>query len=83
MPRAEHKYACSVCGQIVGRSNLVVKRATFMEVGKGGRLIRTRTVAWLCRKQCLEADPDWTQPAYAGSPGMADTEPGREYRDQG
>lgn len=80
MPRT-HKYSCSVCGKVVGRSRLRVKQAAFKEMGKGGALVRTRTTAWLCTPGCLEIDPDWSRPAFLTSPGMADTTPAREHRE--
>lgn len=69
MPRPKPVYACSKCGQVVGRERLRTKAAVFKHVGKGGPSIRTRTVAWLCTPGCLEEDDDWKRVPYATSPG--------------
>lgn len=88
MPRNLPNYSCSLCNREVGKTNLYVKRATFKEVGKGGRLKRTRTVSWLCiipqpdgSPSCLHKDPDWNKPAYLESPGMMDTEAAKQHRE--
>lgn len=73
-------YICSSCGREVGKDNLKVKRAVFREVGKGGSVVKTRTVGWLCiisqpdgEPSCLDQDPDWNRPLYSTSPGMKGT----------
>lgn len=72
-------YVCSNCGREVGRDNLIVKRAVFKEMGKGGATIKTRTSGWLCTipngemPSCLDQDNDWERPIYSTAPGMAHT----------
>jgi ribosomal protein S14 len=72
-------YECTRCGRSVGRENLKVKRVQFREMGAGGPVVATRTVAWLCvvpaadgGPSCLESDPDWSREKYMASPGLSD-----------
>jgi hypothetical protein len=57
----------------------MAKRAVFKEIGRDGKLHKTRTIEWLCTipfddgPSCLMLDPDWNQPVYSGSPGMVGT----------
>lgn len=74
------KYACTVCGREVGRENLKVKRVQYREMGVGGRIEKSRVVAWLCMtpkpstgSSCLDDDTQYNQPGLAAAPGMADT----------
>lgn len=55
---------CSVCRQQYPKTHLRVKRCQFKEFGKGGRILRSRDVAYLCIP-CMQEDPDYKQPAYA------------------
>lgn len=71
-------YTCTSCGREVGKFNLKTKRVEFREVGKGGAMIKSRTVGWLCiipqedgSPSCLDQDSDWHRPVFATSPGMA------------
>lgn len=54
---------CSKCGQKFPRELLTVKRVTFHEFGKNGRMIKSRTSAWLCPKH-RDEDPDWIAEPY-------------------
>lgn len=65
------KYACDTCGAVVGRENLVTKRAVFLTLTEPIRAVRTRTVGWFCLP-CAEAQPDWKREALTDSPGMRD-----------
>lgn len=69
-------YECSgpqhVGNRRVQRENLRVKRVQFLKIGRNGRIIRSRNVAFLCLS-CMEADPDYLRPALTASPGMQDT----------
>jgi hypothetical protein len=88
MPRPETVYKCTSCERVVGKKNLLGKRAVFKEVGKGGTTVRTRTVGWLCTidqedgtPSCVMQDPDWSLPAYAASPGMEGTAIAKAYQE--
>lgn len=60
---------CSCCGAITSPELLTVKRVQFMPRTRTTKVIRSRSVAWLCGG-CLAKDPDWNREAYKGSPGM-------------
>lgn len=62
-------YTCSSCQRPTDRKDLVVKRITFLEMGKGGRQIKSRTVGWICG-DCLEQDPAWNMEPFQESPGI-------------
>lgn len=66
------KYQCTKCGRQQPREVLTAKQVRFLEIGRGGKVKRSRTTDWLCTG-CRNQDPAWTQPAMAGAPGMADT----------
>jgi hypothetical protein len=65
------RYACTQCGNEVGRDNLTVKRVEYATMGEGYKKLRVRTVAWLCNP-CREADPPWSTPQMVTAPGNAD-----------
>jgi len=46
----------------------MVKRVQFREMGARGKVIMTRTLAWLCRP-CLGRDAEWGRPAFTAAPG--------------
>ena len=56
-------YSCTACGEAVGRKQLTVKKATFLEMGTGARTIRSRVVGWLC-DPCLKKDADWNREPF-------------------
>lgn len=72
----EIKYECSgpdhEGDRQVIRDNLRVKRIQFMKLGRNGRVIQSRNVAFLCLR-CVDKDPDYTRPPLVAAPGMADT----------
>jgi hypothetical protein len=53
-------YACTRCGQIKSRDQLMVKKAVFLTMGEGGRTIRSRVTDWLCGR-CAAGDDDWNR----------------------
>lgn len=61
----------------VQRDNLRAKRVQFLKLGRNGRVIHSRVIAFLCLS-CIEKDPDYQRPRLAASPGMADTRLSRE-----
>lgn len=69
------KYACSSCKEERERDDLIVKRVQYKEMGVSGRLLITRTVAWLCLikgadgRSCLERDEHYHREKYADAPG--------------
>jgi hypothetical protein len=81
-PTRDIEYVCSNCGRDVGRDNLRVKTVSFREMGRNGRVIQSRSVAWLCVVPrsvdgltilgCLYTDEGFDREKYTDSPGMAD-----------
>ena len=63
------EYQCSVCGDVRERADLACKRVNFQDLGPGSRVIRSRTVAWVCKDKCMKIDPDYQRPAF-DAPGM-------------
>ena len=68
------RYECSRCGSRIDRALLIAKRVLFQKVGKHQKIMRSRTVGWLC-PDCIKIDPDWNRKAYDDSPGL------KEYKD--
>jgi hypothetical protein len=63
-------YQCSECKRIhEDGSKLVRKRVDFIRLGKGGKMVASRTVAWLCETPCMEQDSDYQRKAF-DAPGM-------------
>lgn len=60
---AEYDYKCSRCGTDCVRDLLTVKKILFLEMGAGGKTIRSRVDSWLC-PSCTKADPHWNLPAH-------------------
>jgi len=60
-------YRCTVCSRVTFKELLVVKKAVFQPLGAGAKIIRSRTVAWLC-DECVELDEDYQREAF-GSQG--------------
>lgn len=62
------EYRCTRCGTIPvhrdgpevaePRDLLTVKKILFVEMGAGGRSLRSRVADWLC-PACVAGDPDW------------------------
>lgn len=61
------KHLCTVCGKEFPKDQLRAKQVSFAELGRGGKIIKRRTVAWLCPKD-LAQDPAWQQERTTGSP---------------
>ena len=83
------EYKCTRCERELPKVDLVVKRVEFREIGKGGRTIKSRAVAWLCNVpqpdggySCVELDTDWNRPQYSTAPGMAGTVLEEEHLDE-
>jgi hypothetical protein len=67
MPPEIH-YQCSECGweaasQPETRSLLTVKKVMFLEMGVGGRTLKSRIIGRLCPK-CVETDPDYIKEPF-------------------
>jgi hypothetical protein len=56
-------YACTRCLTPTKRENLVVKKSVFLEMGEGGRTIRSRVTDWLC-PGCTNDDADWNREKF-------------------
>lgn len=63
------RYICTRCGtapksdtqpQATARDLLTVKKVLFVEMGAGGRSIKSRVIDWLC-PSCVAADSDWNR----------------------
>lgn len=62
-------YKCSnlECGKPTTRDDLTVRKVTFLEMGAGGKTIRSRVSGWLC-PSCVVKDDDWNREAFS-APG--------------
>lgn len=65
-------YTCMCCNQLKAREELTTKRAVFYAMGRAGRMVRSRTIGFIC-SVCLEQDPHWTRRSRVDSPGMKGT----------
>jgi hypothetical protein len=63
----DRQYFCSRCDARTSRDDLTVKKASFFEMGVGGKAIRSRVVDHLC-PACLVTDPDFKREPFA-TPG--------------
>lgn len=65
-------YTCKECGptRIYSKEELTVKRVQFRVMGQGGRVLKTRVIAWLCHDH-RDADPDFHRASYEDAPGTA------------
>lgn len=73
--------ACTNCGQITSPELLTIKRVQFAARSQPAKIVKSRTVLWLCEK-CLALDPEWNLPAYKGAPGMTSQALERVRKDQ-
>lgn len=51
-------YSCTKCGNYCGRELLTVKKISFVEMGIGGRVLKSRVKHWLC-PNCVKKDEDF------------------------
>ena len=42
---------------------LTVRKVVFLEMGMGGRTVKSRVAGWLCPK-CIADDKDWNRDAF-------------------
>jgi len=61
-------YKCGKCKQPFERELLIVKRAVFVPIGRGAKIIKNRTIMWLC-PACLKLDDDWNRESH-DAPGL-------------
>ena len=78
--RPDDYYKCSVCGRVVGRDNLRVKRVVFKTLGAKGQTVKSNTESWLCiipaddgGPACLDLDASYKAPPMRGTPGARGT----------
>ncbi len=62
------EYRCGTCQQVTLRELLVAKKVVFTGLGAGAKIIKSRTVGWVC-DECVEKDPDFNIEKYAAAPG--------------
>ncbi len=60
---------CTKCGNLTSPELLTIKRANYSPRKQPNKIVRSRTVAWLC-PGCLQEDVEYNLPAYKGAPGM-------------
>lgn len=60
---AKHDYKCGRCHTSTHRDLLTVKKILFLEMGAGGKTIKSRVDSWLC-PNCVKSDPHWNLPEY-------------------
>lgn len=56
-------YVCTQCGTHTRRELLTVKKIVFLEMGMGGRTVRSRVNGWLC-PSCIAIDIEWNREAF-------------------
>lgn len=61
-------YRCTVHNKIMPRELLMVKKVQFTEMGAGGKVQKSRVLAWLC-PECVAKDPDWNRDKF-DAPGQ-------------
>lgn len=65
-----NEYRCTCCGDVFETGDsLVRKLVNFVALGGGSKVELSRTVAWLCRRKCMLADPDYQRKPFT-APGM-------------
>jgi ribosomal protein L37AE/L43A len=62
-------YKCTKCNRETLKQLLMAVKVQFTGLGAGAKVVRSRTIAWLC-DECLEEDAYWNMPAYSSAPGM-------------
>lgn len=62
------EYRCGACGQVTLRDLLVAKKVVFTGLGAGAKILKSRTVGWLCN-ECIELDEDYKLEKYSTAPG--------------
>lgn len=62
-------YRCMSCGRETLRELLTVKKVVFAAMGAGGKIVKSRTLGYLC-DECIKNDPEYQLEAYKSAPGM-------------
>lgn len=62
-------YKCTRCDRETLRDLLTAMKVQFTPLGPGAKVLRSRTVEWLC-DECRDTDLYWTMPKFTGAPGM-------------
>ena len=65
----EMDYRCQDCQVAYAREELLVKRATWLRLGRNGRGVKSRAVKWVC-DSCAAIDPDWNRKPHSDAPAM-------------
>lgn len=68
MKKRRNIYTCMKCKTECERDDLTVKRSVFARMGAGGRVIKSRTLGFLC-PSCLAGDRDFNRVALDDAPG--------------
>ena len=58
-----NEYICTHCGNPTQRDLLTVKKIVFLEMGLGGRTVRSRVNGWLC-PSCVAGDSEWNREPF-------------------
>lgn len=58
-----NEYVCTDCGKPTPRDLLTVRKAVFLEMGLGGRTVRSRVTGWLC-PVCTSGDTDFNREPF-------------------
>ena len=56
-------YKCTRCDTPQKRDLLTVKKVSFLEMGTGGRVVRSRVTHWLC-PSCVSKDEDFNREPF-------------------
>ena len=65
------QYQCTECAKQATRETLFSKRVSWATIGSNPKVVRVRTIAWVC-KTCMEADPNYQREPHSQAPGNKD-----------
>lgn len=71
MQRSATGKTCRDCGRNATGEHMLVKTIIFRIAGRNGRMVRSRSVAWVC-DLCVAKDPDWNRQPFDESPRLRD-----------
>lgn len=71
---AKIDYRCGKCESELTREECYAKKVSYTTMGMRARILRMRTVAWLCI-HCLRKEPEYNMP-HKARPYLVDQEDG-------